>query len=230
MRNHKLRALGLAVLGALSMMAIFAAGAQAQAFLINEANAGALKATVTGAQEGTGQLLVKQRGINIKCTGFTVNSGLIESTTHGQGEITFEGCKVFNHNGDGALAVCTVHSSGAANEIIKASALLLPVLHGGGNYVRAEHTKTGEVLNPFTTIEVLGASCAARGTYATKGSVVAEVTAATNNTVTPLINLSETIQKLLGDVLSFGAFEAFINGSATLSLTGTHAGMKLGVV
>ncbi|HWN08233.1 MAG TPA: hypothetical protein VNO50_02995 [Pyrinomonadaceae bacterium] len=245
MRNskHGLKALVLTVMAALGMMAFFAVGAQAQhelhlLVLADETNpnpltnggtlgdylinlAAALLATLTGFQENPGYLLVAARDLKIECATGDVNSAKIHGLTDALATVTFLNCVANNHKGE-PLAGCQFKEL----KTIKASALVLPVSHGGQSYLLFEPLE-GEI---FTTVSFKpNVGCILPLNNPVKGAVVAKVDALDADVQTILFN--SAIQLLLGDVLKYGSLSntSYVNGHATVELDGEHAPYKLGV-
>jgi hypothetical protein len=226
MRIHGLKVLGLALLSAFGMMA-FAGGAQAQelpgassagTFLINLGSA--LLATVTGKQLGTGFLLVAARDLKIECSSFDIEEGKINTSTDAQGKVVFLGCISKNHAGV-TLADCQLKEL----ETIRASALILPILHGGLTYVLFEPIPPATIF--ATPSYKAGTPCTLPLNNPVTGAVTALVKTL-DAVVQPLL-FSEAIQLLTGDKLAFGGFPAYINAEADVELTAPHAGQKLGI-
>lgn len=227
MRNHGLKVLGLALLSALSMMAFAVAGAQAQ--LPGESKLGSvtvggvpateLPATATGTQNGAGSLLVPGRNLKLECKTGHVSEGKINNSTDASGKVTFLECVSLDLEKGTALPCETVGLG-----TISATALLLPILHGGVNYVLAE-PQSG---TSFTTVEYKeGTECA----LPLKNPVTGSITAQTSELegVSPTLTFSPEIQLLTGDVLRYGGFASYIHANATVKLTGAHEGKVLGI-
>jgi hypothetical protein len=229
------RILAASSLGAIGLLtAILADFAQAAEFTIE--SKAALLATLTGQQEGTGSLSVPGRNLKITCKSSEVTAGEIVSPTQALAQLTFLECTSLNLSTGGEIPACTVDTP------IVVIAIFLPKELGKVYYLLKEQEKV-EV--PFTTVTVLGAECPIKGAYMITGSLVAQLT--TNNAVVNLVTYSEAIQASyislcekdlsehevsLGncnDRIKFGAFETFLNASATLELIGAHKGMKFGV-
>ena len=226
MRNHGLKVLGLALLSALSMMAFAAVGAQAQ--LPGESKAGtftvggkaALLATVVGEQLGQGFLLVAARDLKIECSSFDINEGKINSSTDAQGKVTFLGCLSFSHAGV-HLKDCQFKTL----ETITAEALILPILHGGLNYVLFEPIPPATIFS--TPSYKSGTACTLPLNNPVTGSVTALVKTLEANP--QVLLFSEAIQLLTGDKLAFGGFPAYLNATADVSASGAHVGQVIGV-
>jgi hypothetical protein len=226
MRKIKLgRALGLSLLSALCLVAVFAASAQAGEagtfFLKNKESkeVAFLLAKVQGFQEGTGALLVEGRNLEIHCTSGEILNTELDTSTLATGEMTFSGCTALNHK-TGAELPCTV------TEPIVATGKIKPLLHEKTKkYVTAEPLIAGGV---FTTIELTGAECGLPVKNPVPGAVSAEVT--TNDSIIDLFTASKAFSVLVKDSLKFSGFAAFINGKATAELIGEHAGFKWGVL
>jgi hypothetical protein len=258
-RKYGRSLLGLLVVAALGVMA-FASSAQAltPGFLIaKKAVPSALKATVTGEQDEktVGTLLIPALKLEVNCTKFTVQEGVIETGTDAKGKLLYEGCTILTSTKEEA-AGCEVVTADAGSELkhITATALILPAeLKDGSPAILAEKIEA-KVLTKQEN------GCVLPTTTVIKGEACFKITAATNDTTAPLIESNQTIQgecrprealegkELVGltkaeiearealkpptaflDKLLFGTQEAFIDGKATLSLTGVHNGLTLGV-
>ena len=244
MRNskHGLKAFVLAIMAALGMMAFSAAGAQAQhelhlLILAGETNPNpltnggtlgtylielgeALLAIVTGEAE-PGYLLVAARDLKIECTTGHVNTGKIDSLTDALAVVTFLGCVANNHAGV-PIEGCEFKELGT----IKASALVLPVLHNNISYLLFEPLEGTQFANVSFKANQ---GCVLPLNNPVTGAVVAKVDAL--DAVVQNILFNEPTQLLLGDVLRYGALAntSYINGHGTIELDGEHAGDKLGI-
>jgi hypothetical protein len=230
MRKHGLKVLGLSLMAMLGLMAFAAVGAQAQElpgasslglYLINLGNA--LLATATGAQVGVGKLLVEGRGIEIGCDTAHVVEGKIDSATDALAKLEFLKCKTYEFGTLALIESCVIKGGTVANGgTVLAKALLLPILHGGVNYVLAEPQ---EGTNFATVSYEPGIGCVLPLNNPVSGSVSAQV----HEGVVAKLLLSPAIQLLTGDKLLFGTFPSYIDAEATVELTGSHSGQKLGV-
>jgi hypothetical protein len=225
MKKIKLRrAFGLSLLGALGLVAIFAVGAQAAQFLIENTKGEkvSLLATLTGAQEGAGYLLVAARNLKLPCTSADVIAGSeITDATKGLVKVTFLGCETINDK-TGVKMPCEVLDEVGVKDQINATAILLPKEHAGIKYVTFD-----EDGGPFALIKLSGVTCPIAGDFSVTGSVSAKLIV--NLSVVDLIQFSQAFSELVGDSLKFGFFTAFLNGSGTTELTGAHTGLKFGV-
>ncbi len=232
MRHSKLgaRAFGLALVGALALVAFSAGVAQAEN-LTDRGKAGTLQVlgSSTGLEgiEGTGggvgasKFLVKGRSLTIEC-------GIVHVVTdlHSNGAILITrihlACKALNSAKETEeISGCNI----AHEKTITEKALLLPRKHEGKPYVLGEQ-ETGQL---FTTIEFeSGKGCALPLKNEVKGTFGAQ--ASEGEVVKQTLTFSEAIQKLLGDKLLFGTFEAFEDASLTIELTGAHKGCTFGIV
>ena len=224
--KHGLRALGLAVLAVMGMMAFTAAGAQAAlpgestlgTFLINLGNA--LLATITGELLGTLSLLVAARDLKIKCTSLDVEEGKINSSTDAQAKLVLLGCLSFKHS-DVHWPECQLKTL----ETIRLETLIKPILHGGLTYVLFEPIPPATILGVVSYKS--GTPCLLPLNNPLTGSVAALVKSL--DAVTQSLLFSETIQLLTGDALAFGGFPAYLNAEADMRLAGVHEGQKLGI-
>lgn len=187
-------------------------------FLINLG--AALLATIQATGIGNFSLLVAARDYEFRCTSFVINEGKIESSTDGKGKLTSMGCKSFSLS-TGAALPCDLKTL----ETITASALVLPVLHGGQAFLLFE-PQTGST--SFTIISYKsGGECPLPLNNPVTGSLTALMDAL--DAVEQTILFSPAIQLLTGDKLAFGGFPAYVHREVKASLTGVHAGQKLGV-
>ena len=217
------------VLTAVGVMAIGAGTAQAQlpgesklgSFTVAGSGALAENLTATGAGEGSVSLSVPGRNLRLECDPFHIAVANIFFRFIIVLPI-FLKCKAYALAEGGLIEGCNVTNGGE----IKASAILLPVLHGGNAYVLAEPQEAGGNL-AVVTFES-GKGCVLPLNNPVKGSFVGQVTSGLES-VKPLITFSQAIQELGGDKLLFGTFPAYLNASVTMELTGSHTGLKLGV-
>jgi len=218
-----LRVLGLSMLAALGVLAIGVGSAQGQLpgestlgkFTINGGEA--LLATATGAQEGSGRLLIAGRNLDIKCEKADVTEGKINSKTEGLATVLYLECSALEHKTNNPIAGCVIPKGEIA-----AKARLLPILHNSIKYVLAEPHVTG---GNFTVLSFeSGKGCVLPLNNSIKGAVSGEVIQA--EAVQQLVTLSQAIQLLLGDKLLFGTFPAYTVGAAIGELTGAHVGLS----
>lgn len=195
----------------------------AGSFLINLAPA--LLATVAASQIGKGYLLVAGRSLEIRCAGLNLSAtSKIISSTDALIEITFTGCKSFDHKTLTELTTCLLKEL----ETIKAKALVLPILHGPKGAEEPFLLFEPHTGATFTTVTYKpGIGCPLPLENPVTGSVTALVELL--DAVLQLVLFSEGIQLLTGDVLKFGGFNSYILGLGKIELTGAHAGLKLGI-
>jgi hypothetical protein len=229
--------LGLLVVAALGVMA-FAASAQAVApgFLINKKPVGALKATGSAQQIGTGSFLVPGLNFKLSCTAYTTDEGVVESNTVAKMVVLNTGCTALLIDNSAEID-CHV------TEPVQVEALLLPAeLTNGEPAVLAEKIKAlvtlhlkGNALSP----EVIK-PCVLPLDNTVKGEVCVAIK--NNDTAKPLtFSDASTVCKErptlesstegagFNDKLLYGAQPATIDGSSHISLTGSHAGLTIGV-
>jgi len=244
MRTSKfgLRALGLAIVAALGLMAFSAVGAQAAEFKILASGALVSNEGVTGRLvTGTvSTLLVPGRSLTIRCSGLKVLSGTLISSKEGLGALEYTGCAAFNSASkeEKEELPCEI----IPGKTITAKAKLLP---HAANQVLAEpdlsvEEEKAKTTLPFTTVEFKsGTGCALPLKNEVKGSIVGEVSPA-GESVKPKLLLTKALQEATGsepekgvfkgDVLLFGTFRSFIDGEGEVELTGAHIGCKFGVL
>lgn len=240
MHKSILKAFGVALMAALSLMAMLAVSAQA-ANLSDGGTAGNF--TVLGSNElvagttitGTGLhgiLLIASKNAYILCeTGDVVEAkGL--SLTEVLAVVRFLKCVARNHTTNALLAACPVEGENALGEkgTIDANALGIAKLHEGKSFVLFVGHGPEQL---FATVK-FGPECGIGVKVKVSGSVVAEVD--NNESKTEhLLTFSEAIQKLfqvngVGDKLSYGSAESFVNGVAHVTLSGAHTSCTWAVV
>lgn len=239
MRTSKfgLRAFSVALVAMLGLMAFSAVAAQAEnlkdggkaaKFAIGGNSALIVNETFNGTV-GPGKLLVEGRKLEIKCTKGEVLEGKFLNESEALAKVVFEGCKAFVHKTGEPITTCIIKDKVLGLEKIKALGIGIAKKHENNPYVLFK--QDGE--EPFAIIEFeAGKGCALPLVNKVTGSVVAESSAAA---IEPTLTFNEGVQKLFqvgteGDKLLFGTFEAFVEGKATLKLTGAHAGQSFGVV
>jgi hypothetical protein len=252
--------LAAAVLGVLA----FASSAQAitelgSGFFIGGAQAGALLATLSGKQtSAVSSFLIPALKLEINCTGFSVVSGAIESTTLAEGKLLFEGCTVLTNekNAEGKTVLAeafgceiVVNHTGDNRHHITATGKILPAeLTDGSPAVLLEGTKN--------VLTAEGKGCLLPKTTVVKGEICLKVLK--NHTAEPEFESSEAIQKSCNprltlegiefsgtladrekleaegkgflDKVLFGINESFLDIKASLFATGAHALKTLGVL
>ena len=243
MHKHRLRALGVSLMAALGLMALFAVAAQAEGlsdggkagkFLIEGSGTLVKGATFTGAQVGIGKLIIPKKNAYVECKTGKVTTGTGISETEVLAVVRFEECKAFELSTGNSLAFCPVLGEPSA-ETIDATAIALPKLHESKLFILFEN-EPGKV---FAEIK-FGPECGIGVKVKVSGSVVAEVDNGLSQNI-HTITFSEGIQRLFqkrnakdefeaGDRLLYGAVEAFLIGSATVELAGTHINRPWSVV
>jgi hypothetical protein len=224
--THGLRAVVLAAMAVLGLMAFGTVGAWAQTlpgastpgeFLVNLGVPNGDAATAF--QLGSGYLLIAARDKKVQCNSLDVNSILINNSTDATVAVTFLECILLTHAG-GTAKGCVLKEL----ETIKASALALPILHGGERFVLFEPLAGTELANIRIKPETV---CPLPLNSPITGSIVAKVQGELEGTVQTLV-FSEAIQLLSGDVLKYGALAntAYLNGTVDVELEGFG---KLGV-
>ncbi|HWL48865.1 MAG TPA: hypothetical protein VNT92_03240 [Acidimicrobiia bacterium] len=252
MRNskHGLKALALAMMAAALGTMAFVASAQAQTHtetlhaltlhaatlnpnpLTNGGTLGefkiglgaALLAAIAAEQLGEGELLVAARDLVIKCKELHLGAGShINNSTDAKVVVEFLGCLAFSHSTLAHLTGCVTKELGT----IKASALALPILHGGQLFVLFEPLEGTQ----FAVVSFKpNVGCVLPLNNPVTGAVVARVDQL--EAVVQLLLFDEAIQLLNGDVLKYGglANTAYLKGHVNVALTGApHENLKLGV-
>jgi hypothetical protein len=239
MSNIKLgRFLILAILSALGLTAISAGSASAATepgtfFIVNaKGELTILLSGITGTVLAP-YLLVAGRNLKLGCTGGEVEpegeggaKSEITNATHALAVIIFKGCTTLNHKTNAELP-CKVAD-------ILVIALALPVLIGPkanndlGVLFEPDKTSKEGAEGRFATIKLTGETCPLPASNPVTGTVTALVD--NNHTPEVLLLFSEAIQKESGDSILFGGFSAYLNGTAHITLTGEHLGLKFGVL
>jgi hypothetical protein len=224
--DSRIKAFGLTIMATLSFMALTAVtahaenltdGGKAGVFQIGKSSALVAGKTLTGTPEGSVRILEPGRNLTILCTklDFTgkflnENEALVESI--------FLECEALSLDEKQKLP-CTLVGGG-----IKTVLLALAKKHEGQAFILFEGDPAGAALG---TIEYTGAECTLPKTNTIAGSLVGELQKA--ETVEPLLKFESAIQKLFGDKINYGTLELVLDGSIVLKLTGSHAGLTLGV-
>lgn len=198
---------------------IHGAGSQPGQYLINLGPA--LLATLAGALEGTAVFLIAGRNLEIRCTGMFLNGTKIDTPIDALGEAVFIGCKKFDHTTLQELPQCLFKEL----ETIRLKFLMLPILHGGEPFLLFEPQNVGEPLANITLKAGIGCPLPLNNPLTGSFSALVEQLDAIGQTI--LFSLG--IQLLIGDLLNFGGFPAYLTAKVRLELTGPHAGQKLGI-
>jgi hypothetical protein len=240
LRKHGLKAFGLSLLAALSLMAVSAAGAQASGEFLVETTLGSgvyhtftqhgiSLETVTGGFEPgvVGVLTITGLGTEIKCTGVTPEGGTVHLGGLVTGSLLYTGCTALESAAPLEELPCEVEDKGGDNAVgkIKTNALHgLVILHGtpSETYVLVKPAAAG----PFVVILLLGAECAVAGEYPVTGQQMLLVAA--GDALNVLVNPINNATLFPTDILKFGIRTATLSGSANLRLTGALADDKWG--
>ncbi len=222
LRKHGLRAIGLSLIAALSVMAFSAAGAQAAGeWKIGGKTMSELKLTeetATGKLEAVpkSKLLVKALNLSISCPTLHVNGVLLvgpPASVHGT--TTFLECKVFSHEPETELSACGVNSAGEAAGVIKTAKINGEVILSGAENIVLFKPSSGTT---FTTVEITGKGCALANSYPITGTSVFKLGAEAKEML--ILSLPE----FAGDGLRFGEPKANLVGSALAELSGAKKG------
>jgi hypothetical protein len=232
-RKHGARLLGLLAVAALGAMA-FAASAQAvnPGFLVG--GKPALAATF-GAEIDPDSMLVPALNFQLSCTAFTVDEGVINTTTDAKAVFLYSGCTILDSTTKAEIPCEVV-------EPIKSEALILPAeLTDGTPAVLFEKLKE---LIKLTKAGDLTKPCILPEDNTVTGEVCFKIKDGTNDTVAPLIEAPATCKNrstLEGlntevappsgfvDLLKYSGQDVDLHGATLLKLTGAHAGLTLGV-
>ncbi len=221
LRKHGLRAIGLSLIAALSLMAFTAVSAQAAGeWKIGGKTMSELKLTeetVTGKVEPELplKLLIKALNIYLTCPTIHVNGVLLVGPVASvHGTTTFLTCTVRSISPDEELKACGVKSTGQAAGVIATAKINGEVILSGAENVVLFKPSSGTT---FTTVEITGASCAVKGTYPITGTSVFKLGAEAKELLILSIEFA-------GDGLKFGESKAILDGSALAELTGAKKG------
>lgn len=238
--KHVLRAFGLSLLAALSLMAVIAAGAQAENLagtagvfkILGTTVEGAAEETATGETVENSVLIVLGLNTEIKCTAIDVTEGKIKASGDANVIILFLGCEAYAISTGELLANCKTvgPEPEKLSGDIKVEALVLVLLHNSVTYIKAE-PKTGATR--FARIK-FEAGCSLTNPIDVTGSAIFNVTQ-TEVKEPVLSNPGDTtagkeLQSLLQAALSYGVNEAFVKGTAKVKLTGAKTGCTWGAV
>lgn len=229
-RKQGLRVFGLSILAVLGLMAFMAGGAQANWLIETAGKELKENASVEVTQVGTGKLIVEKKNIEFQCSTLTSKElKLVASSAKGEGSVEFSGCKAFSPPGSGKES----KNCNPINQPIKASGLVLVVLHEGKNYLLFEENGA----TPFATVKV-GELCALVETSNVTGDLTAECgdlegtpvawvfLDCSNMAVLHLIRPAPAA--LFPNKLKFGANEAKLEGEASVILIGALLGKPFG--
>ncbi len=239
-KKHRLKAFGLSLLAALSVMALGVASAQASGeFLLLEGGVaktflehGITEEEVTGELEEPGYLSIGGLGTEISCTSVTP-TGVVEPHGLLLGTLLYTGCTALE---TGALLhelPCTVSDVGGDEELGKIDTNLihgLIILHNSEPYVLVKPDPPGTV---FVIVKLKGAECPVSGEYAVEGTVLLEVALghALDLLVKPVANQTELFPPPPTGThprLRFGQRNATLTGAAVALLNGTLIGKQWG--
>jgi len=228
--------LAVAALGVLVFTS--AAHALTPQFLIGGKPVGALTAALGGFQVGgTGGLLVPALNLRINCTKFSVQEGKINSATDANGKLLFEECTALELGGaENEIGGCEIISSATDfRHHITSTGLILPIEFADGGF--------GVLVEKILSLVLFrsGLGCPLPLDNVAKGELCVRIDE--NDTVEPTLLMSKAIQEecpqrttLEGgsgvgvkDKMLYGAQETFVDRTAKVFLTGTHAGMTFGV-
>jgi hypothetical protein len=234
MRKQGLRAIGLCLMAALGIMAS-AASAQAESGAHWNVNGSPISAILlpevqASLENGTGSLLT-QVGLNavkILCTAMEFEEADFKPEGGSLGRAKFSGCDTFLN---GTLAIkCLPKSPGQAlgtilTNLLKDLIVLHPAVSATEGYDRVE-PDSGEPDPQFVNI-LLGATCAIGSEMPVYGKFTAK-DCNNEGRVEKVTHLYEEFAPLT-DLRVFTALtgpRATIDGSANISLTGAHVGLR----
>jgi hypothetical protein len=255
-RRHSIKVLGLALAGALGLMAMVAVIAQAEnlgnggvagKFRVEGSTALAVNTTFAGQLEAlTGKttvhmvLWVPEQRLVILCVSADTEEGKILGEEEALVKVKFLGCEIK------LLVEGKEEPSGCKfkENALTLTTKILPKVHENQKegvaelYLLFEGDPAGAALGEG---EYVGEGCGALPEAHITGSAVALIKEGSTEQLTKLFTFSETIQLLFqernkenkfvaGDRLLFGGFDAYLEGNATLSLTGTHINKKWSVI
>lgn len=229
-----LKALGLGLLAACSLMAFSAAGASAGElggdFLINEELL-TKSETVGGELEDwtVSSLLIPSINYAIRCHSLEMANGTIlplsSNRSFGHASILYLGCLVFTHKTLEALTKCTIGEGGDIT-----AAVLFHVVREKANGTSYVLIEPANGLSQAYTIIPFGPLCGALAEeeIAVTGSLVGEVLTKSAVKIRAQ-EAPEGIQLLFGDKLKFGTAQAFFDGVMKIFVTGGSIGSTVGI-
>ena len=237
--KHELKALGLSLLTALSLMAITAAGASAttgKLLILNAAKttASELNAVLTGAMDLLNVLHVPAINLEIHCTAFTVSNGTyLASDDVGHLNALFSGCLVYQLSPLTHLAGCEIYPT-AADRVAgtnkghaTVAALVLVLFHtGAGGEKIVIRAKPSSAEGSF--VHLFYKNCPTGSTALIRGGLTL---AAHDNPEAHLVKhlFEGATGSFILDQLQYGLNPMTILGSIWVELTGEHAGREWGL-
>jgi hypothetical protein len=227
MMTHVRAKAAVAVLVMFGLMSIGAASSQAGQYLIESfgekktlGQLGISKEKVLGGQVGEGRLILPGRGAELACQNADVTGEML--ATEALVTVNFLGCKVFliekfiekghEYPLKGELNNCKLKSGGT----VTATARVVPVLHDSEIYLLAS-PPSGSSTFAVISFES-GMGCVLPLNNPVEGSVVALMR--TEHFLFQPIDFTPKIQLLLNDKLQQGMFNAHLEGSGAVALSG----------
>jgi hypothetical protein len=255
MDKHRIRVLGCSILAALGLLALAAMIAQAKnlsdggvagKFRVDGSTALAVNATFAGQLEGLTPnepvhmvLRVPDLFVLILCVSADTEEGKILAEDEALVKVKFLGCTVISliEEEEKELSSCKLKENA-----LVITTKILPKIHENDKseaelYLLFEGDPVNTALGK---VEYAGKECALSEAILS-GSAVALVKEGSTEQLTKLLTFSEDTQLLFqernkegkfvaGDRLLFGNLEAYLSGSATVTLTGSHINKKWSLI
>lgn len=256
MKRNGIKALGFSLVLVLGLMALAAVIAQAEnlgnggiaaKFRVEGSTALAVNTTFAGQLEAlTGKttvhmvLLIPERHLIILCVSADTEEGKILAEDEALLKVKFLGCTIIllAEGKEEELAGCKLKENA-----LTLTTKILPKLHevAKGEIELYLLFEGDPAASPLGKGEYEGKECATLPEAVITGSAVALVKEGNMEQLTKLFTFSEEIQLLFqerdkegkfvaGDRLLFGGFEAFLEGNATVTLTGSHINKKWSII
>jgi hypothetical protein len=246
------KALGLALVASLSLLALTASGAQAGELKGDWKWNGtllSLTVNVNGAlyDAANSSMLVPALNFAIRCHELEVETGTIlqlsGGRSFGHGEVKFLGCLPISHESLTSLPFCKIFEKeeGVDEGEITAAALFHVVRNQalGTAYVLIEPTGAGGLNERVFADVYLNEECPIEGLIEVKGTLVTELgkLLLPSGTWDPVLEAEKPLLKeaphavklLFGDQLKFGENDAFLDGDIEVFAAGEHADKPIGI-
>jgi hypothetical protein len=219
-KRRAIKALGLSLMAALSLMAITATAAQAGEFKVkgNSFASQSIKSESVEGQVALSEFSVWGLGIQIHCPVGDLSGTIFQGGTV-KLEVLFLECQVAGNKN------CTIYEQEEENPgKIRTAGEGELIFHNGNHYVKFES-------EAFNIVYIKGAKCTLPEEMVAQGSAALEVSTALSELVNQSFsNIDYETEELLGVSLFCSAEPSTVLGTeGTISLSGTREGQAWGV-